>query len=350
MHAMITPGRGLPAGDHRQSRASTLLHKGHSEEQTCGSLLAGDAPRSDDGATVSLYAGDATGVAGDDAAIASELAPTNSAPTGLQGHLELEAEPRAGGRTVLARQAFCAPFHLGKSYWDGQVLQTQVVNSTAGILAGDRLRLDVRVKGGAALLMTTPAATRAFMMSAGIAEYRQTFTVAAGGWLEFLPEPLCPHRGSDYSQWTRIEVAEGGELFWLDTLAPGRVGRGEAWGWRRLHLGLEIVHAGEPVLREKFDGSGGAFARAAAFYGTPDGWLATLVMLTPRLGADAEVWSRIRSLHGDGCRLGVTRLRRGGFVVRAVAPDGQGLRDLLGEIRRRLAGSLPCLASDLRKL
>jgi urease accessory protein len=269
---------------------------------------------------------------------------------GLRGHLDLVAAPGRGGRTVLARQDFCAPFHLGKAYWDGRVLQVQVVNATAGILAGDRLTLNVRVQGGAALLATTPAATRAFRMHAGSAECRQTFTVEAGGWLEYLPEPLCPHRDSEYLQQTRIEVATGGEVCWVDTLAPGRVGRGEAWSWRRLRLGLEVVQDGELVLREHFDGPGGDLARAAAFFGTPGGWLATVLILSPRLAADAAVWGRLRALHGGGRWLGATRLRRGGFIVRAVAPDGQALRDLLGDIRRLLAGSLPCLAGDLRKL
>ena len=125
---------------------------------------------------------------------------------GFAGHLHLEAAPRADGRTVLARQSFRAPFHLGKSYWDGDVLQVRVVNATAGILAGDRLELAVRVRPGAALLVLTPAAARAFMMRRGAAECRQAFTVDAGGWLEYAPEPLFPHRDSDYTQTTRLDV------------------------------------------------------------------------------------------------------------------------------------------------
>jgi urease accessory protein len=269
---------------------------------------------------------------------------------GLKGFLRFEAAPGPGGRTVLAQQAFRAPFHLGKPYWDGRVLQVQVVNPTAGILAGDRLELAVRVAGGAALLMTTPAATRAFMMRSGTAECRQNFTVAAGGWLEYGPEPLCPHRESDYSQVSRIEIAEGGETYWVDALAPGRAGRGELWAWRRLRIGLEVVCGGELVLREQLDSSGTDMARAAAFHGTPGGWLATVLILTPRLGADDGIWEQVRALHGGGRWVGVTRLRRGGSIVRAVATDGQDLRDLLRDLRRLLAAALPHLGSDPRKL
>ena len=114
---------------------------------------------------------------------------------GFAGHLHLEAAPRADGRTVLARQSFRAPFHLGKSYWESGVLQVRVVNATAGILAGDRLDLAIRVRSGAALLVLTPAATRAFMMRRGAAECRQMFKVEAEGRLEAGRFPRARLRG-----------------------------------------------------------------------------------------------------------------------------------------------------------
>ena len=270
--------------------------------------------------------------------------------TAFAGHLHLTAARRDDGQTALAAQSFRAPFHVSKPYWDGRVLQVQVVNPTAGILAGDRLELDVRVGAGATLLVTTPAATRAFMMRGGVAECRQQFTVAAGGWLEYAPEPLCPHRECDYTQTTRLDLAEGAEVYYVDALAPGRVGRGERWAWKRLGLSLDVRIAGDPVLRERLEGSGEAMARAGVFHGTADAWMATVVVLTTRIASDDPVWECVRALHGDGRWVGVTRLRRGGWIVRALAPGGQELRDLLRELRRALAERLPPLASDLRKL
>jgi urease accessory protein len=266
------------------------------------------------------------------------------------GHLHLEAALRDDGRTALARQSFRAPFHISKPYWDGHVLQVQIVNPTAGILAGDKLELAVRVKSGATLLVTTPAATRAFMMRSGAAECRQNFSIETGGWLEYAPEPLCPHRDCDYMQTTHVELADGAEAFYVDTLAPGRVGRGESWAWRRLGIALDVTLAGEPVLRERLNGSGADMARFATFYGMNEAWFATVVIISSRLGPDDPVWARARALHGGGLWLGVTRLRRGGWIVRLVAPGGQALRDTLSELRGILSEKLPALQSDLRKL
>jgi len=114
----------------------------------------------------------------------------------LSGHLRLQAAARPDGRTVLAAQSFRAPYHLSKPYWDADVgaLLVQVVNPTAGILEGDSLTSDITVERNAALLVTTPSASRVFKMKNGSAECRQDFKVAKGGWLEVLPEPLVPHR------------------------------------------------------------------------------------------------------------------------------------------------------------
>jgi urease accessory protein len=269
---------------------------------------------------------------------------------GFAGHLHLEAAPRADGRTVLARQSFRAPFHLGKSYWDGGVLQVRVVNATAGILAGDRLELAIRVRTGAALLVMTPAATRAFMMRRGAAECRQTFTVEPAGWLEYAPEPLFPHCDSDYAQTTRVEVADGAEIFYADALAPGRASRGELWAWRNLRMSLDVSHGGDPVLRERLAGTGAELGRRAAFFGTPESWFGTVIAISPKFDPDDAWTGRLRSLQNGTRWIGATRLHRGGWIVRLVAPNGQALRDSLTELRALFAEKLPLLASNLRRL
>src|SRR5258708_29533596 len=103
----------------------------------------------------------------------------------FSGHLKILAARRDHGRTVLAAQSFRAPFHLGKAYWDADagLLIAQGVNPTAGILAGDRLESDITVEAGAALLVTTPSASRVFKMQDGAAEGLQHFRVATHGSL-----------------------------------------------------------------------------------------------------------------------------------------------------------------------
>lgn len=281
------------------------------------------------------------------------LPPTDfpqSAEPKFSGHLRLEARLQSDGRTSLAKQSFRAPFHISKPYWDGRVLQVRVINSTAGILSGDRLDLDVRTESGASLLVATPAATRAFVMRSGAAECSQRFAVEPGAWLEYSPEPLFPHRDTNYVQDTRIEVAEGGELCFADTLAPGRAGRGEIWAWKRLQIALEVSIGGEILLRERFDGAGPDLGRLASHHGMPEAWFATVIVISPRLEAADPLWARIRALHAKQRRVGVTRLRNSAWVVRIIATGSQSLRDTLAEIRAILGEKLASLQSDLRRI
>lgn len=269
------------------------------------------------------------------------------------GHLSLSAEARADGRTVLARQSFCAPYHLSKPYWDGHTLIVQVVNPTAGILSGDTLRSDITVGPGAALLVTTPSATRIFQMDTGSAESRQRFELQAGAWLDLLPEPLVPHRGSCFQQITEIEAAADAEFFYADLLLPGRIARGETWAWTRLCLDLRVRVGGELILRERFDQSGAELKALAHLAGSGEGaGFANLVIASSRLEPEDKWKPAVSALHGNGVWIGVSRLRGKAvsYSIKLVTPDGDVLRRTLREVRRILAAVLPHLASDLRKL
>lgn len=270
----------------------------------------------------------------------------------LAGHLRLRAARRDHGRTVLAAQDFRAPFHLSKPYWDADasVLLAQVVNPTAGILAGDELDSRIVVDGGAALLVTTPSASRVFQMKGGQAASRQSFEVAADGWLEVLPEPLVPHRGSRFHQTTEIDVAAGGRLLFVDQLMPGRLAHGEAWHWDRLQLDLSVRVGGDLALRERWDFSGPELAELAAFSGSgPTACFANVLLISSDDGAGS--WRpSVEALHGDGVKLGVSALRRGGWSLKVVATDPVHLRATLRELRRQLVPSFPRLACDPRKL
>ena len=259
---------------------------------------------------------------------------------------------RENGRTALAAQAFRAPYHLSKPYWDdvAKTLLVQVVNPTAGILSGDRRDSDIAVEAGASLLVTTPSASRVFQMKDGTAECRQSFSVAAGAWLEVMPEPLVPHRGSSYRQTTRIAVDAGGELFFADLLMPGRVAHAEAWEWAKLCLETEVRLGGELILKERFEQTGSDLRALAEFAGSGAGACFGNAVLVGERAGEPDWRAAINALHGDGLWIGMSVLRRGGWSIKFVASDGVRLRRALRDIRAALGGSFPRLTCDPRKL
>jgi len=271
----------------------------------------------------------------------------------LDGHLHLRAVRAADGSTALSAQSFRAPFHLSKPNWDpdAEVLHVQVVNPTAGILEGDRLESSISVDAGAALLVTTPSASRLFRMTeGGHATGRQHFVVARNATLEVFPEAIVPHRGSTYFQETTIDAAEGSTLLFIDQLMPGRLAHGEAWSWDRLVLGLTVRRAGELVLRERFDQTGASLRSLAEFAGTgPESCFANIVFLPPVDEASPAWRTEIAALHRDGVWLGVSRLRSIGWSLRIVSPDPIRLRDVLKELRAILRRTYPRLGCGLRR-
>jgi urease accessory protein len=273
----------------------------------------------------------------------------------FNGHLSLRAAVREHGRTVLASQSFRAPFHLSKPYWDpdAKVLLVQVVNPTAGILSGDRLESEITVDSGAALLVTTPSASRVFQMRGGRAESRQQFNVAAGAWLEVMPEPLVPHRGARFHQTTVVDLVTGGSLFLVEPLMPGRIGHGEAWEWDRLQLDFTLRLDGELVMRERFDQSGDSLRALAELGGSgAAACFANAIFITPEAEKSAHpAWrAELAALHGEGLWLGISALRRGGWSLKWVAAGPVRLRQGLRDAREILARYFPRLACDPRKL
>jgi urease accessory protein len=269
----------------------------------------------------------------------------------FSGHLRLKATAGTSGRTALTGQSFRAPYHVSKPYWDEDAgtLLVQIVNPTAGILEGDFLESDIAVSKDAALLVTTPSASRVFKMKDGSAECRQHFAVAKGGWLEVLPEPLVPHRGSRYRQTTTVEVESGGALFFVDLLMPGRIAhKNEAWLWDRLCLETDVRLGGELVLRERFEQTGAELKALAALAGS--GTKACFGNAVLIADGEAPWLTAVRALHRDGVWLGVSALRRGGWSLKFVAVDSIRLRKTLKTLRAILAAHYPRMACDPRKL
>lgn len=127
-------------------------------------------------------------------------------------------------------------------------------NVSGGVLAGDRLALDVEVQAGAYAQLTTTGATRLYRhrTAAADSEQRTTFTIGDGAMLEYLPDPVIPFARSRHFQQTRIQLGQGSTLFWWEVLAPGRMAFGERFAFERLRIHSDVSVSGRPILREDY--------------------------------------------------------------------------------------------------
>lgn len=273
--------------------------------------------------------------------------------TRLDGGLDLLCAPDSRGQSVLRRQFFRAPVHVSKPHPDAGALVVNVVNPTAGLLAGDRLRLRVTVAAGARLVLTTPSAARVHTMRGGDghAETRQEFNVAAGGSLEFWPEPLIPQRGARYHQRTDIALEPGAELLFLETVAPGRVASGETFAFTELRWSTDLRLGGKLLVRERYRLTPDGPELAALRGRLPEGYWASAFLVSPALTAGSTCWEALHALHGPDHWLGVSALAApGAFAVKIVAADSLALRRVCRALREHVYAALGRPAPDLRRV
>jgi len=219
-------------------------------------------------------------------------------------------------------------FHLD----DGTAL-VHLHNLSGGVLAGDKLSLELSVGAGATAQVTSTSATRLYRsrMEARPAESATNVQVGENALLEYLPDPLIPFAGARYCQQTAIRLDDSAGLFWWETLAPGREARGEVFSYDSLDLTFTLQVAGTPVVLERAYlrpavrslhsiARMGAYRYLASFYicraGTPDsewrGLENQVLELSGRLTSPVIIW-------------GLTRLPAHGLVVRALSHNGRDI-------------------------
>lgn len=128
-----------------------------------------------------------------------------------------------------------------------------VVGGAAGPIGGDELRLRVTIGPGAFLRLRAVAASVALPgLDGHESVLRVAATVAAGGRLEYLPEPVVVAAGARHATLVSVTLAAGASLMLRDELLLGR--HGEAGGAARTVL--RVDHAGRPLLRQSLAVSG----------------------------------------------------------------------------------------------
>lgn len=192
---------------------------------------------------------------------AEELTQVRAGGPGKTAFLQLHFELR-NGRTHLVRN-FSAGQQIVRQvhYMDPELPDLAVVfiqNVSAGVLQGDRVRVEIVVDDGARALITTQAATKVFEMHSNYASQRLDITVGKGAYAEVMMDPVIPCAGSRLYNEINVTVDPSGVLLYSEHLTPGRVAHGESWQFDHLYTRLrcrrtdgELIAADTNVLTPK---------------------------------------------------------------------------------------------------
>ena len=221
---------------------------------------------------------------------------------------------------MLARQASRAPLRCVRPFAlaTGEVV-LQLLHVGPGVMAGDRLELDVDVAEGAHAVVVAQAATKLHAMEPpGVAEQRMRIRVAAGGRLEFHPGLTIPFAGSAFRQSVEVDLEEGAAFAWFERWSAGRVARGERHAYRHASSRLRVRVDGVPVHADALELDPERAAGPGLFEG--HAYVASGVIVgggDPGLGSFSEQAGVTQAAYP----LGPNR-----WAARALADDGVALR------------------------
>jgi urease accessory protein len=258
-------------------------------------------------------------------------------------NLHLSFETAETGDTILRVKQQQPPWRVVRGFRapSGETL-AHVHNVSGGILDTDSLFWQVDVGPQAQAQVTSTGATRVYRSRSQdrTASQHMRVSIAAHGYLEYLPDQLIPFAGSRFDQTVSVEIERGGSLIWWDRVAPGREASGEIFRFESLASKFRVIADGDPVAVEQWS------------LEPPVRHLDSMARLGPfrhfascyvcRAGEPASYWRNFESqMQTLGDRLsdaeilwGVTSLRAHGLVIRGLAVNGRSLAAGLVEMWR----------------
>ncbi|ELK50615.1 urease accessory protein UreD [Haloferax sp. BAB-2207] len=162
---------------------------------------------------------------------------------GKDGVLELTFERTSRG-TALVHDYATVPFHISGTlghdpHPDAETVFVQ--SPTGGVAQGDRHDLTIAVEADAIAHVSTQSSTKVQTMERNYAGVDTTLSVAAGGHLDYVPEPTILHSDARYTQDLRLDVADGATAIVGDVVVSGRLARGERFEFDRYRSRLRAT-------------------------------------------------------------------------------------------------------------
>jgi urease accessory protein len=185
---------------------------------------------------------------------------------GWQASLELELREQ-GGRTVLGLNRHQGPLMVQRPFYpQGEPgCHLYILHPPGGVVAGDSLKISVRVSSLARALLTTPAAGKIYRSTGPQALLEQTLTVEGGAALEWMPLETIVYDQARALLKTRVDLAAGGAFVGWEVLCLGLPAAGQPYRAGQVRQDLEVWQEGRPLVLERGHYQGGSPALEAVW-------------------------------------------------------------------------------------
>lgn len=270
---------------------------------------------------------------------------------GKCGYLKLGFEVDSDGRHVMKESERRVPLVVKHAmYFDRELPEMPCVyiqSSGGPNVDGDRYRQIFHLKKNAMAFISTGAATKLAEMKHNYSGMKQSFELEEGAYLEFLPEPVIPHKHTRFISDTDIIIHPSATLFYSEIYMPGRkyYKSGELFEYDVLSVCLHAARPeGSPLFREKFIiEPGKAPVRGIGIVHNYDVF-GNVIVLTPKDKAE-EIFSKVDAFIDEDKKLacGVSRLPNDAGLIYKVLGMEPGpvkaiIRNFCSTVRQAIKG------------
>ncbi|MFF7064587.1 urease accessory protein UreD [Pseudomonas sp. NPDC008258] len=239
---------------------------------------------------------------------------------GWSAHLQLRFVRRDDVTRLGAWRHFGPLLVQRPFYPEGAPCHVYVLHPPGGVVAGDRLELDIQLEPGSHALLTMPGASKFYRSIGPTARLTQRFRLGAGSTLEWLPQDSIFFSGARASLDSRFTLEPGARLLAWETLCMGRPVMNERFEQGALDSRLHIELPDEVGLHERLRIEGGRLDKLG---GHP--LLATFCAAP----ADQAVLEQVRPLLDELANPAGATLLGSLLVIRVLDHDNQHLQRTL---------------------
>ena len=157
-----------------------------------------------------------------------------------KAQLLLEFEKR-GSRTVVARRKHAGPLVIQKPFYpEGSPCHVYLLHPPGGLVGGDQLNLEVQLHDNSHALITTPGAAKFYRSAGPVAQQTQTFNIANGSILEWLPQETIAFDNTNAFVHTQVNLTGDAKFIGWEITCLGRQASGELFTAGRFAQKLEL--------------------------------------------------------------------------------------------------------------
>lgn len=169
-------------------------------------------------------------------------------------HLHLHLAKTARG-TRLMRKQQGGPLYVQRPFYPEGIdlAHVYLLHPPGGLVSGDTLRVQLHLREGAQVLVTTPGAGRVYRARHDKRSQQQhnELQVGTGSTLEWLPQESIIYPGAHAHLLTRVHLAQGSRFCGWEITALGLPASNEPLSNGSLLQLLEVLQQGHPLLRER---------------------------------------------------------------------------------------------------